>query len=75
MLYTTEAAAGDGVTAELAKRHLRDNSRFVMEIKNFMPKLVLDELKEDGLEVRDDALRQAEAAVHEIWQQPPHVEA
>ena len=72
MLYTTAVAAGDTETADLAKRHLTDNARFVMEINNFMPKLVLDELRQDGMSIKDDAQSKAEAMVREIWQQPPH---
>lgn len=72
MLYTTAVAAGDEETADLAKSHMSDNARFVMEINNFMPKLVLDELRQDGLSVKDDAQSKAEAMLHEIWQQPPH---
>ncbi|HWE64103.1 MAG TPA: DUF892 family protein, partial [Chloroflexota bacterium] len=75
MMYTTAVAAGDQQTADLCKRHLKDNAGFVMEINNFMPKLVLDELREDGLQVKDGAQAQAEQMVHEIWQQPPHVMA
>lgn len=75
MLLTTAVAAGDTVTADLAKRHLQTNARFVMEINNFMPKLVLDELREDGLSVQPGALERAEQAVREIWNQPPHTTA
>lgn len=71
MLHTTAIALGDQETASLAKRHLRDNASFVMEINTFMPKLVLDELRQDGLPVADDALQTAERTVREVWQQPP----
>ncbi len=72
MLHTTAVALGDQETAALAKRHLTDNARFVMEINNFMPKLVLDELRQDGLPVADNALETAEQTVREVWRQPPH---
>jgi ferritin-like metal-binding protein YciE len=75
MLFTTAAAAGDDITTTLAKRHLQTNARFVMDINNFMPKLVLDELREDGLPVQEGALERAEQAVREIWNQPPHTTA
>jgi ferritin-like metal-binding protein YciE len=67
MLYTTTVAAGDQQTAGIARRHLQDNAQFVMEINNFMPKLVLDELREDGLNVNADALDQANAMTREVW--------
>ena len=75
MMFTTAVAAGDTATAELCKRHLKDNAQFVMAINNFMPKLVLDELREDGLPVQAGARAQAEQLVREIWQQPPHTVA
>lgn len=72
MLHTTALALGDQETADLSKRHLTDNARFVMEINAFMPKLVLDELREDGLTVADGALATAQQTVSEIWRQPSH---
>jgi len=70
MLYTTAVAAGDTQTAEICKRHLIDNSRFVMEINNFMPKLLLDELRQDGMSIKPDALAQVEQTLQDIWRQP-----
>jgi ferritin-like metal-binding protein YciE len=67
MMYTTAAAAGDTQTADLCKRHLADNARFVMEISAFMPKLVLDELRQDGMSVKPDALAQTEQMIREVW--------
>lgn len=67
MLYTTALAAGDQETADLSKRHLKDHAAFVMEITFFMPKLVLDELRQDGLAVAPTAQQAAEQGLHEIW--------
>jgi len=67
MLHTTALAAGDQQTADLSKRHLKDNAQFVMEINAFMPKLVLDELRQDGLSVRDGALETANQSVKDVW--------
>jgi ferritin-like metal-binding protein YciE len=69
MLYTTAVAASDTQTAEICKRHLMDNTRFVMEITTFMPKLVLDELRQDGMSIKPDVLSQAEQTLQEIWRQ------
>jgi len=69
MMYTTALAAGDAATADLCKRHLRDNAEFVMEINNFMPKLVLDELTQDGMSVKPDVLSAAQAGMRDIWRQ------
>ncbi len=68
MMYTTALAAGDTTTADLCRRHLRDNAQFVMDINNFMPKLVLDELRQDGMSVEPEALTMAQAAIREVWQ-------
>jgi len=68
MMYTTALAAGDTTTADLCKRHWKDNAQFVMEINSFMPKLVLDELTQDGMSVQPDVLPMAQAAIHEVWQ-------
>lgn len=73
MLHTTALALGDRETADLAKRHMTDNAKFVMEINNFMPKLVLDELRQDGVPVANDALTTAKQTVSDIWHQPPHM--
>ena len=67
MMYTTALAADDAPTADLCKRHLRDNAEFVMEINNFMPKLVLDELAQDGMSVKPDALSTAQAGMRDVW--------
>lgn len=72
MMYTTAVAGRDQQTADLAKRHIKDLARFVMEINNFMPKLVLDELRQDGMTVDPGAQQAAEAMIREVWNQPPH---
>jgi ferritin-like metal-binding protein YciE len=72
MLHTTALALGDQPTAALCARHLRDHARFVMEINQAMPALVVAELRQDRLPVTEDALEAARRTMHEIWQQPPH---
>ncbi len=69
MLLSTAEAAGDAKTAELAKRHLSSNARFVMEINNFMPQLVIDDLNKDGLSVKAGAVEAAEKSLQTVWKE------
>ena len=69
MLHTTALAFGDAQTAALCKVHLTENARFVMDINSYMPELVLEEYRQDGLNFDPTALSQARAVVSEIWRQ------
>lgn len=53
MLYTTASGLADRETAALAESGYRDAARMVMHIDHIMPRLVLQELREDGLGVTD----------------------
>ena len=66
MLHTTAASLGDRDTAMLAERGYRDAARMVMEIDRLMPGLVLEELRQDRLQVADvsEACR---TMVHDAW--------
>jgi hypothetical protein len=46
-------ALGDNETARVAERGYRDTARMMMEIDHFMPKLVVDEIRENGFAVQD----------------------
>ena len=48
MLHTTALGLGDQATAQLAKRNLDDITPIIVEISQVMPKVVLQELQEDG---------------------------
>lgn len=67
MLLTTALASGDQETAGLARKHMLDNARFVTRISRFMPKLVLDELREDGMTIADSVFADAGAQVAAVW--------
>jgi ferritin-like metal-binding protein YciE len=74
MLHTTALAFNDQETADLCKRHLIDNSHFVMDIQSFMPALVLQEYEQDGgfsTLNRDAALSGTKQAIHDIWNNNP----
>jgi hypothetical protein len=66
MLHTAAAGLGERDTVMLAERGYRDAARMVMEIDRLMPGLVLEELRQDRLQVADvsDACR---TMVHDAW--------
>lgn len=66
MLHTTAMSMGDTETAQLAERHYRDAAHMVMWIDRVIPQLVIEELRQDGMSVRDvsDDCRRM---VHEAW--------
>jgi len=72
MLHVTASAFNDQVTAMLAKRNLDDNAKLVMEINNYMPILVIEEFKKDGLAYDPGASEATLQVVRETWNQPPH---
>lgn len=71
MLQTTALAFDDQETADLCKRHLKDNAKFVMDINNYMPELVLEELRQDGLNLQESALTDMRQTISDVWNQPP----
>lgn len=66
MLHTTAAGLADRETAALAETGYRDAARLVMHIDHIMPRLVLQELREDGLAVTDVSA-QALSMVKNAW--------
>jgi len=75
MLLTTALAFDDTATADMCKRHIEDHAGFVKDINAYMPQLVLEELRQDGFDVANDALDQARQTAHAMWGQPPHTAA
>lgn len=67
LLYTTAVGLGDGLTADLAKRHLTDYARQIMLINQAIPDVVLAELRADGENVRPDASELARTTTNEVW--------
>ena len=60
------ALIGDTQTAALAERGYRDMARMVMVIDRVMPTLVVQEMKEDGLPMRDVS-EECRKLVHDAW--------
>ncbi|MBV9438434.1 MAG: DUF892 family protein, partial [Candidatus Eremiobacteraeota bacterium] len=55
MLHTTAVGLGDATVADLARRHLADYARLVMQIMQLIPSVVLAELSDDGERVATGA--------------------
>ena len=67
MLYATAVGVGDTLTADLAKRHLADYARLVMEITQVVPEVVLEELQDDGEAVQAGSGDVIRRQINEIW--------
>jgi hypothetical protein len=66
MLMTTARSLGDHETEELAEQGYRDCARLVMQIDRLMPRLVFEELQQDGLPA-SDVSDWAKRLVSEAW--------
>jgi ferritin-like metal-binding protein YciE len=66
MLHTTALGLGDHETAMLAERGYHESALSAMEIDKIMPILVVQELQQDGLPMRDVSA-QCEKLVREAW--------
>lgn len=67
MLHATCVGLGDAATSDLAKRHLADYARLVMQINQVMPEVVLTELREDGESVAPQAAETIRRDTNDIW--------
>jgi ferritin-like metal-binding protein YciE len=67
MLHATAVGLGDTTVADLAKRHLADYARCVMQISQVMPQLVLAELRDDGETVQPGAAEMIRRETNDIW--------
>ncbi len=67
MLYTTSIGLGDATVGDLAKRHLADYARVVMQISQVIPDVVLQELRDDGETIQTDAADLIRQTTNEVW--------
>jgi ferritin-like metal-binding protein YciE len=67
MLHATALGLGDATTAALAKRHLAEYARCVMQIVQIIPDVVLQELQGDGEAVQTGAAALVREQTNEIW--------
>lgn len=68
MLHTMTKGLGDEETARLADRGYRDTARMMMEVARIMPELVVQEIRENGLPVRDVA-GESHQMIRTAWSQ------
>src|ERR1700736_6222536 len=67
MLYTTAIGLGDATVGDLAKRHLADYARVIMQIVQVIPDVVLQELRDDGEAVQTGAAALIRQQTNDIW--------
>jgi ferritin-like metal-binding protein YciE len=67
LLHATSAGLGDTTVADLAKRHLADYARVIMQINQVIPDVVLQELRDDGETVQTGAAELIRQTNNEIW--------
>ena len=53
LLYTTASGLGDAETAGLAQQGYQDTARLVMHLDRILPKITIEELREEKLDVSD----------------------
>jgi ferritin-like metal-binding protein YciE len=68
MLITTALAVGDRPTAELAANHMRENTRFVMQIAEMIPQIVVNDLS-DLTNLNQNAATEARQMYSDVWNQ------
>lgn len=67
MLYSTGLGLHQGTTADIALRHLKELTPFVMELAQIIPQVVLKELSFEGYDVDFSLTPQAVRATQEAW--------
>jgi len=58
---------GDAPIGGLAQRHLADYARIVMQINQVVPDVVLNELQDDGENVKASAAETIRQQLNEVW--------
>jgi|GEM_PF-1435980 len=72
MLHTTASSLGDGETKSLADRGYSDTTKVIMEINRILPKIVVEELRENKELHPADTNEETRQMVHNAWRsQPP----
>jgi len=68
MLHTTASSLGDDETTRLAERGYADTAKMIMHIDRIMPKLIVEELREDDTLRPSDAQEHTRAMVRKSWE-------
>ncbi len=67
MLHTTATSLGDEETAQLAQRGYSDTTRIIMHLSRILPKIVVEELREDKELMPTDTQEKTRAMLKEAW--------
>jgi len=67
MLYTTATSLADAETAALAERGYQDTTKMIMHVDRILPKIVIEELREDRELMPVDAQEQTRVMVKNAW--------
>lgn len=67
LLHATAVGLGDAAVSDLAKRHLADYARLVIQINQVIPDVVLQELRDDGESVQTGAADIIRQQTNDIW--------
>ena len=67
MLHTTASSLGDTATASLAERGYADTARMIMHVDKILPKIVVEELREDKALHPADIENQTRSMVRAAW--------
>jgi len=66
LLYTTSAGLNDPETSKLAQSGYEDSARLIMHLDRILPKITIEELREDKLDV-SDVTEKTKAMVAAAW--------
>ena len=67
MLYTTAVSLADVETAALAERGYQDTTKMIMHVDRILPKIVVEELRENKQLTPVDAQEQARVMIKNAW--------
>jgi hypothetical protein len=67
MLHTTASALGDTTTAAIAERGYADTARMIMHVDRILPKIVVEELREDRSLQPSDVEQQTRTMLKAAW--------
>jgi hypothetical protein len=68
MLHTTASSLGDIETTRLAEKGYADTAKMIMHIDRIMPKLIVEELREDTALRPSDTQEQTHNMVRKSWE-------
>lgn len=67
MLYTTASSLADAETAALAERGYQDTTKLIMHVDRILPKIVVEELRENKQLMPEDVAERTRVMVKNAW--------